>query len=69
VEFRRRYARKAALHAGAVFLVNVDAGRDVRRLAFTAAVEEIDANGELLNLERLVEREGGGFRARRLPLP
>jgi predicted nuclease of predicted toxin-antitoxin system len=68
-EFRKRYARKAALHAGVVFLVNVDAGRDVQRSAFAVAIDEIDANGELVNLELLVEPQSVGFYARRLPLP
>ncbi|WP_292528131.1 DUF5615 family PIN-like protein [Methylocystis sp.] len=68
-EFRKRYARKAVLHAGAIFLVDVDAGRDVQRLAFAAALDEIDADADLVNLELLVEPEGSGFRARRLRLP
>jgi Domain of unknown function (DUF5615) len=68
-EFRKRYGRKTALHAGAVFLVGVDAGREVQRLAFDAALDEIDANADLVNLELLIEPEGGGFRASRLPLP
>jgi hypothetical protein len=57
------------LHAGVVFLVDVDAGRDMQRSAFAAAIEEIDANGELVNLELLVEPSDGVFRARRFPLP
>lgn len=68
-EFRKRYARKAALHAGTVFLADVDAGRNIQRLAFAAALDEIDANADLVNLELLVEPERGGFRARRLRLP
>ena len=68
-EFRKRYARKTALHAGAVFLVDVDAGRDVQRSAFAAALDEIDANTDLVNLELLVEPVGGSFRARRRRLP
>ena len=35
-EFRKRYARKTTLHAGVVFLVDIDAGRDVQQLAFAA---------------------------------
>jgi predicted nuclease of predicted toxin-antitoxin system len=43
-EFRKRYARKTTLHAGVVFLVDVDAGRDVQKLAFAAALDEIGVN-------------------------
>ncbi len=56
---------KAVLHAGAIFLVDVDAGRDVQQLAFAAALDEIDADADLVNLELLVEPEGDGFRVRR----
>lgn len=61
--------RKVTLHAGAVFLVDVDAGRDVQRFAFAAALDEVDAHGELVNLELLIEPKKGNFRARRVPLP
>jgi hypothetical protein len=39
-EIRKRYAHGAVLHAGAVFLADVDSGRDVQRLAFALAVNE-----------------------------
>lgn len=68
-EFRKRYARKLTLHAGVVFLVDVDAGRDMQRLAFAAALDEIGAHGELVDLELLIEPVKGGFRARRVSLP
>jgi predicted nuclease of predicted toxin-antitoxin system len=68
-EFRRRYARKVTLHAGVVFLVDVDAGRHVQRLAFAAALDEIDANADLVNLELLVESRGDRICTRRLRLP
>ena len=68
-EFRKRYARKTTLHAGVVFLVDVDAGRDVQQLAFAAALDEIGVNADLVNLELLVDPQDGGFRARRVRLP
>jgi hypothetical protein len=69
VEFRKRYARKAVLHAGVVFLVGVDAGREIQRSAFAAALDEIDSGGDLMNQELLVTPVGKAFRLRRAPLP
>jgi hypothetical protein len=67
-EFRARYRRKADLHAGAVFLVS-SAGFDTQKGALTAALDDIDRDGNLVNTEVLVERLGDGYRVRRFDLP
>jgi hypothetical protein len=45
---RKCYAHGAVLHAGAVFLADVDSGRDVQRLAFALAVDDIDPDADLV---------------------
>jgi predicted nuclease of predicted toxin-antitoxin system len=67
-EFRTRYRRKADLHAGVVFLVNC-AGSAAQRSALTAALDDIDLDGNLTNTEMLVEPRGDGYRVRRFDLP
>jgi len=67
-EFRDRYRRKADLHAGIVFLIG-GAGFEAQRAAMTAAIDEIDRDGDLTNTEMLVELYGDGFRVRRFELP
>lgn len=56
-EFRRRYRTKNLLHAGVVFLLDVDAGRNVQIASFLAALDDIDIDGDLLNTEVLVRAE------------
>jgi hypothetical protein len=52
-EIRKRYAHGAVLHAGAVFLADVDSGRDVQRLAFALAVDDIDPDADLVNFAQV----------------
>ncbi len=53
-EFRRRYARHVDLHAGAVFLANVDGGRAVSLMALNAALDDLERLPDLVNTELLV---------------
>jgi predicted nuclease of predicted toxin-antitoxin system len=69
-EFRQRYRRQAALHAGVVFLEGVDAGRNAQIKSFTAALDDIDASPEIVNVEILVQPENSGtYIVRRFDLP
>jgi hypothetical protein len=53
-EFRRRYRRHVALHAGIVFLHGV-AGLTAQMDAFEAALDDIRLYSDLTNTEVLVE--------------
>lgn len=69
-EFRRRYRTKNVLHAGIVFLLGVDAGRNAQIASFLAALDDIDIDGDLLNTEILVRAGGDGtFNVSRFDLP
>jgi hypothetical protein len=68
-EFRVRYRRRLALHAGVVFLQGV-AGVAAQATAFDVALDDIDRSRELTNTEILVERLGPTrFRISRSDLP
>jgi len=67
-EFRARYRRKVALHAGAIFLA-AGAGFDTQRDALLAALDDIARDDDLTNTELLVETHGNGYRVRRFDLP
>ena len=56
-EFRRRYRRHVALHAGVVFLHGV-AGLAAQVDAFEAALDDIELNPDVTNTEVLVEYLG-----------
>ena len=67
-EFRARYRRKVDLHAGVIFLVE-SARLEAQRASLTAALDDIDRDGDLTNTEVLVEPHDKGFRVRRFELP
>jgi uncharacterized protein DUF5615 len=68
-EFRRRYRRHLALHAGVVFLHHV-AGLASTMDAFLAALDDIEIDHDLTNTEVLVEHLGQGrYRVSRFDLP
>jgi hypothetical protein len=68
-EFRRRYRRHVALHAGVVFLHGVS-GLTAQMDAFEAALDEIQLNPDLTNTEVLVEYlDPGRYRVSRFDLP
>ena len=68
-EFRERYRKHAALHAGLVLLKGV-AGRSSQIDAFEAALDDIDDSSDLINTEVLVERLGQRrYRVSRFELP
>ena len=68
-EFRRRYRRHVALHAGIVFLHGV-AGLAAQMNAFEAALDEIQLDSDLTNTEVLVEYLGPGqYQVARFDLP
>jgi hypothetical protein len=68
-EFRRRYRRRVALHAGVVFLHGVS-GLTAQMDAFEAALEDIQLNPDLTNTELLVEYLAPGrYQVSRFDLP
>jgi uncharacterized protein with PIN domain len=68
-EFRRRYRRRLALHAGIVFLHGV-ARLEAQMDAFEAALDDITVDPDLTNTEVLVEYLGPGqYRVSRFDLP
>ncbi len=70
IEFRRRYRRKAVLHAGVISMEDVDAGRDIQTAAFEAALDDLDRDADLVNQEILIWPESRGvFIIRRFDLP
>jgi len=68
-EFRERYTRRVRLHAGVVFLVGVDPGRDVQIEAFKTVLSSIDENPDIVNREVLVRRRARGWVMTRRALP
>ena len=69
-EFRRRYARRVELHAGVVFLIGVDAGRDVQKAAWGAALHLVATVNNLINQELCVAPDADGqWRVKVTPLP
>lgn len=68
VEFRDRYRRKVDLHAGVVFLAG-GVGFKAQMALMLAAIDDIDRDCDLLNMEILVEVEGSGHKVSRFPLP
>ncbi len=68
-EFRRRYRRHVALHAGTVFLHGV-ARLAAQMHAFEAALDDIQLYHDLTNTEVLVEYLGPGqYQVARFDLP
>jgi hypothetical protein len=68
-EFRGRYRRHVARHAGLVLVEGV-AGLAAQVDAFEAALDDIDNSRDLTNTEVLVERRGPGrYRVSRFDLP
>jgi predicted nuclease of predicted toxin-antitoxin system len=68
-EFRDRYRDRVRLHAGVVFLVDVDPGRDIQIAAFRAALSHIRARPDIVNQEILVRRRAASWMVTRRALP
>lgn len=68
-EFRDRYQDSVALHAGIIFLVGVDPGRDIQIAAFRIALSHIRAKPDIVNQEIVVRRRGKGWTVVRRALP
>lgn len=62
--------RRVELHAGVVFLIGVDAGRDVQKAAWGAALHLVATVNNLINQELCVAPDADGqWRVKVMPLP
>lgn len=69
LEFRERFRAHAPHHTGIVFLGNISSGRASQVSAFEAAVADIRAQPDIVNVEISAIYSAAGVTVTRSPLP